>query len=143
VGIQRIRLGPKSPHAMPAELQQAVDQVIAEAPKEDFLEAVLGCTCGGLVGERDGVVHRRHHPCYVKGASKQTSMPIRPPLEARVAALEKVLTALTRQQQVSRGPACVCGCLWAEHATHIDDDWKRYAGACLSCPCTHFEAVRS
>lgn len=33
-----------------------------------------------------------------------------------------------------RGPPCArCGCTWVEHEKHVDDDWRRVAGQCLSC----------
>jgi hypothetical protein len=100
LGIQKIKLGPKSRFSpdVPAEVQEAVDQVLAAAPREAFVEAAvqasgwpetfvdhpsvevggLGCACGRQLlptreatWEHQGVVHRHGLPCYRKGESKQ------------------------------------------------------------------------
>lgn len=88
MGIQRIKLGPRSRLAgdVPPEVQEAVDQVLAAAPKEDFVQAVVDATVFGAIGcgcgrqllpareatwEHQGVVHRHGKPCYRKGESKE------------------------------------------------------------------------
>jgi hypothetical protein len=75
-------------------VQEAVDQVLSAAPKEDFFEAVvnanvfgaIGCGCGRQLlptreatWEHQGVVHRYGNPCYWKGESKQLgALPVAP-----------------------------------------------------------------
>lgn len=100
MGIKTIKLGPRSRLAgdVPPEVQQAVDDVLAAAPKEAFVEAAvsaaawpetfvdhpsvqvggIGCGCGrqllptrDATWEHQGVVHRHGLPCYRKGESKQ------------------------------------------------------------------------
>jgi hypothetical protein len=95
LGIQKITLGPKSRFAadVPAEVQEAVDEVLAAAPREAFIEATaaaagmaIGCGCGlqllptrEATWEHQGVVHRYGLPCYRKGESKQLgALPVVP-----------------------------------------------------------------
>jgi len=155
MGIARIKLGPKSrfaeaQEAMPPEVAETVERVLAEASPQDFAEAAaasVGCVVCGCGRERlldrherwtdeAGVVHLANIPCHPVAGSKQAGRPLSISLEARVVALEKAVTNLVVAKDL--GPRCVCGCTWAEHQGHIDADWTLVAGACLSCACTDF-----
>jgi hypothetical protein len=118
VGIQRIKLGPRSRLAgdVPPEVQEAVDQVLADAPVESFVAAAIeasvggiGCGCGRQLlptreatWEHQGVVHRHGKPCYRKGESKQlgalpvvgAATPEPPPEPGRGNVLDDLVVAL-------------------------------------------------
>jgi hypothetical protein len=103
MGIERIKLGPKSKYAEP--------------PKEDWAEAVIeaaeqtvakrfGCSCGRYVlltrdevYESGGVAHRTKNPCHEVNGSKQVGRSVTIPgsladLELRMKAVEKVMAKL-------------------------------------------------
>jgi hypothetical protein len=75
VGIDRIKLGPKSRLAVPKEVQAEVEKVLAEATAGDLIDAVtraIGCGCGAYQVEtrtsvyvdHSGAIHRHGLPCY-------------------------------------------------------------------------------